>query len=99
MSFQPPTMPELAALLTTYCNACVYAAREAPWGDEALVSGTANAVVIAARDRGCCTDELFMAFENAWNRDQSWGALPHSLQSAAYDRALTLLSQRFLDES
>ncbi len=78
MSYQEPSAADLTALLTTYCNACVFAAREVPWGDEASIHATANTAAIAARARGCSTDELFVAVEVAWDKDRSWGVLPHA---------------------
>lgn len=99
MSFQAPTMGELAVLIASYCNACVSAVHQPSRGDAASLNAHAKAVTIAARARGCGTDELFAAFESAWNRNTSWGLLPHTLQSAAYDRALTLLTELFLIES
>ena len=95
MSFRAPSATDLAALLTTYCSACVLAAREPPRGDEASLHATATSAAIMAWERGFSTEEFFLAFETAWDKDRSWGALPHSLQSAAYDRALTLLTDRF----
>ncbi|CAN5217613.1 hypothetical protein BH09GEM1_BH09GEM1_14680 [soil metagenome] len=56
-------------------------------------------MAVAARARGYSTDELFLAFETAWDKDRSWRALPHSLQSAVYNRALTLLTDSFLHRS
>ena len=94
MSFRAPSAVDIAALLTTYCTACVFAAREAPREDAVSILATAKAAAIAARVMGYSTEELSIAFETAWKKDRSRATLPHSLQSAAYDRALTLLVEQ-----
>lgn len=99
MSLEPPTQAELTALLITYCNASVHAEREVIQGSETLVYNTAKAVSVVARARGCTTEELFTAFEAAWKREQSWGALPHALQTAAYERALSRLAGLFITDA
>ena len=97
MSVLTPFRDHFTALLSTFCAACVFAARDAPWGDEASAQNIAASVAIAARGRTYSAEELFSAFEAAWDNDRSWRALPHSLQSAAYERALTLLTSKYLE--
>ena len=99
MSFQAPTIGELTVLLTAYCGACVSATREGSRNAEASLQDRAMAIAVAARARGCGTGELFILFELVWNRSPAWASLPHTVQSAAYDRALTLLAERFLGDS
>ena len=98
MSSQASTTGELCELLATYCGACVSAAHEGWHGDQPSLHDKAMTIAVAARVRGCGTAELFALFELAWNRSPAWGSLPHAVQSAAYDRALTLLTDRFLSE-
>ena len=98
MNSQRVTRIELASLLTSYCNVSVHAEREGRQGDLRLVHNTAKAAAVVARARGCSTEDLFTAFELAWKREPLWGALPPAAQTAAYDRALSLLTGLFLDE-
>lgn len=98
MSFQAPSMGELLVLLTSYCGACVSASHAGWHGDEAPLHDKAMAIAVAARARRCGTGELVTLFKRAWNRSPAWGSLPPPVQSAAYDRALTFLTERFLTE-
>jgi hypothetical protein len=97
MNHQTMSEAELAAQLTAYCECCLSLERKAPRADSAAVQAIARRIAITAQSAGYSAAALFFAFGLAWERDPAVSELSYALQSAAYCRALTLLTERFLD--